>query len=136
MGVALIFIAHDLAVVRHIADRVAVMYLGRIVEIGPKRLLYGAPQHPYTDALLSAVPRPDPGTRTGRVLLEGDLPSPTEKITGCAFAGRCPIVRDRCLVERPLLREVAEGQAAACHFATPQPLAASRRHVLSRVSPD
>jgi peptide/nickel transport system ATP-binding protein/oligopeptide transport system ATP-binding protein len=129
-GVALIFIAHDLAVVRHIADRVAVMYLGQVVEIGPKRQIYSAPQHPYTDALLSAVPRPDPGARTGRVLLEGDLPSPTEIIAGCAFASRCPIVRDRCKIERPLLREVAEAQSAACHFATPQPLAASRRHAI------
>jgi oligopeptide/dipeptide ABC transporter ATP-binding protein len=128
LGVAYVFIAHDLAVVRHIADRVAVMYLGRIVEIGPKRLVYSAPQHPYTYALLSAVPRPDPGARVGRVVLEGDLPSPTEIVPGCAFASRCPIMRDRCRVERPLLREVADGQSAACHFATPLPLAASRRH--------
>eukprot|EP01037_Dinobryon_pediforme_P002119 gene2119-2156_t len=93
-------------------------------------------EHPYTDALLSAVPRPDPGARTGRVLLEGDLPSPTETLIGCAFASRCPIVRDRCRVERPLLREVEPGQSAACHFATPQPLAASRRHLLEGTSPD
>ncbi len=127
-GLAYLFIAHDLAVVRHIADRVAVMYLGRIVEIGPKQGVYAAPQHPYTHALLSAVPRPDPGARQGRVVLEGDLPSPTEITAGCAFATRCPIVRDRCRIERPDLREVADGQRAACHFATPLPLAAARRH--------
>ena len=128
MGVAYIFIAHDLAVVRHSADRVAVMYLGRIVEIGPKQLVYSAPQHPYTHALLSAVPRPDPSARTGRIVLEGDLPATTEIAAGCAFASRCPIVRELCRVERPALREVVTGQSAACHFATPLPLTASRRH--------
>ena len=128
LGVAYLFIAHDLAVVRHIADRVAVMYLGRVVELGPKQAIYAAPQHPYTHALLSAVPRLDLGRGAGRVVLEGDLPSPTEITAGCAFASRCPIARERCRTERPALRAVADGQFAACHFAAPLPLAAARRH--------
>ena len=123
-GLSYLFIAHDLAVVRHIAHRVAVMYLGRIVETGPKDLLYAAPQHPYTHALLSAVPRPEPGRQRRRVVLEGDLPSPASVTEGCAFATRCPLVQARCRTERPALRPVAEGQEAACHYARPLPLAA------------
>jgi oligopeptide/dipeptide ABC transporter ATP-binding protein len=123
-GIAYLFIAHDLAVVRHIADRVAVMYLGRVVEIGPKQGVYTAPQHPYTHALLSAVPQPDPRAHKQRVVLEGDIPSPTRLPSGCAFHTRCPIAQDICSRERPLLREVAPGQMAACHFARPKPLAA------------
>jgi oligopeptide/dipeptide ABC transporter ATP-binding protein len=126
-GLAYLFIAHDLAVVRHIAHRVAVMYLGRIVEIGPKAQLYAAPQHPYTHALLTAVPRPEPGRPRDRVVLEGDLPSPASIIEGCAFASRCPLAQPRCRAERPELRPVAEGQLAACHFARPLPLAGARR---------
>jgi peptide/nickel transport system ATP-binding protein/oligopeptide transport system ATP-binding protein len=124
-GFSYLFIAHDLAVVRHIADRVAVMYLGRIVEIGPKRQIYAAPQHPYTQALLSAVPQPDPDAATRRIVLEGDVPSPTRIPPGCSFHTRCPLARERCRAERPPLREVAEGQFAACYFAAPHPIASS-----------
>jgi peptide/nickel transport system ATP-binding protein/oligopeptide transport system ATP-binding protein len=121
-GFSYLFIAHDLAVVRHIADRVAVMYLGRIAEIGPKRQIYTAPQHPYTQALLSAAPEPDPDMRPKRIILEGDVPSPTRVPSGCSFHTRCPLAQDICSRERPALREVAPGQSAACHFAAPYPI--------------
>ena len=118
-----LFIAHDLAVVRHIADRVMVMYLGRVVEIGPKRQIYTVPQHPYTQALLSAAPEPDPDVRVKRIILEGDVPSATRMPSGCAFHTRCPLVQPICKAQRPELREVAPGQSAACHFAAPNPIA-------------
>jgi peptide/nickel transport system ATP-binding protein/oligopeptide transport system ATP-binding protein len=121
-GFSYLFIAHDLAVVRHIADRVVVMYLGRAVEMGPKQRVYAAPQHPYTQALLSAVPQPDPDAATRRIVLSGDVPSPTRIPSGCSFRTRCPLTRDICAQERPPLREVAAGQYAACHFAQPNPL--------------
>jgi len=124
-GFSCLFIAHDLAVVRHIADRVMVMYLGRVVEIGPKRAIYATPHHPYTQALLSAVPQPDPDAPQRRIVLEGDVPSPTRVPAGCAFHPRCPIAQDICRTERPALREVAPGQSAACHFAAPNPLRAA-----------
>jgi len=126
-GFSFLFIAHDLAVVRHIADRVAVMYLGRIVEIGPKKQIYGAPQHPYTQALLSAAPEPDPERKAKRIILEGDVPSPKRVPPGCSFHTRCPIRQDICSVDRPPLREVAPGQLTACHFAKPLPIPVARK---------
>jgi peptide/nickel transport system ATP-binding protein/oligopeptide transport system ATP-binding protein len=123
-GYSYLFIAHDLAVVRHIADRIVVMYLGRIVEIGEKAQIYGAPQHPYTQALLSAAPDPDPDAPRRRIVLEGDVPSPTAIPSGCSFHPRCPIAQEICSRERPPLAEVAPGQMAACHFARPFPIGA------------
>jgi oligopeptide transport system ATP-binding protein len=99
-----------------------VMYLGRIVEIGPKQQIYSAPQHPYTQALLSAAPEPDPDIKAKRIVLEGDVPSPTRTPPGCSFHTRCPLVQEVCRVVRPALREVAPGQNAACHFARPNPI--------------
>jgi len=101
---------------------VMVMYLGRVVEIGDKRQVYAAPHHPYTQALLSAVPRPDPDAPRRRIVLEGDVPSPTRVPPGCSFHTRCPLVQSVCRVERPALRDVAPGQKAACHFAVPNPI--------------
>jgi oligopeptide/dipeptide ABC transporter ATP-binding protein len=114
-----LFIAHDLAVVRHIADRVAVMYLGKIVETAPAAALYAGPRHPYTRALLSAVPIPDPAARPQRIVLPGDPPSPARPPAGCAFHPRCPHPRkdERCRAEAPALRAVSSGHAAACHYA-------------------
>jgi oligopeptide/dipeptide ABC transporter ATP-binding protein len=125
-GFSYLFIAHDLAVVRHIADRVAVMYLGRIVEIGTKAQVYEAPHHPYTEALLSAAPQPDPDARRNRIILQGDVPSPSNVPSGCAFRTRCPLAQEICARERPELREVAPGLSAACHFAAPRPIAAAK----------
>ena len=115
-GMSYIFIAHDLAVVKHISDRVAVMYLGRIVELADKSTLFADPRHPYTQALMAAVPRPEPIDRRQPVLLEGDVPSPAAPPPGCTFHTRCPHVQERCRREVPALRSVA-GREAACHFA-------------------
>ena len=124
-GFAYLFIAHDLAVVRHIADRVMVMYLGRVMEIGPKDSVYGGPHHPYTQALLSAVPEPDPDAPRRRIILRGDVPSPSAVHQGCAFSTRCPIAREICHRVRPPLAPVAKDHAVSCHFAAPNPIPAT-----------
>ncbi len=111
-----LFIAHDLSVVKHISDRVGVMYLGRMAEIGPKKLIYNNPLHPYTKALLSSVPVPDIEKRREKIKLKGELPSPSNPPTGCAFHTRCPEAHERCKVERPELVHQHDGQFVACHL--------------------
>ncbi len=116
-GLAYVFISHDLRVVQHLTDRIAVMYLGRVVESARSEDLYATPQHPYTEALLSAVPVPDPTRRRERIALRGDVPSPIDPPSGCPFHPRCPRAVERCTTERPELREVAPGHVTACHLA-------------------
>jgi len=116
-GIAYLFVAHDLAVVKHISRRILVMYLGRIVESGESKSLCRTPKHPYTQALLSAVPVVDPDSKRQRVLLGGDVPSPIHPPTGCPFHPRCPVAEARCKTEVPPLREIEPGRHAACHLA-------------------
>ncbi len=117
-GLTYLFISHDLSMVRHLATRVAVMYLGRLVELGDAETLYMAPKHPYTQALLSAVPHPDPAQagNIDRVILEGDVPSPANPPPGCTFSTRCPRAQAKCKKDSPEWREIGEGHFAACHF--------------------
>ena len=115
-GIAYVLIAHDLAVVQHVSDRIAVMYLGKIVEMSSADRVVMGPKHPYTEALLSAVPVPDPTVKKKRMILTGDVPSPVNPPSGCRFHTRCPYKEERCVAEEPPMREIAAGHFAACHF--------------------
>jgi peptide/nickel transport system ATP-binding protein len=116
-GLTIIFIAHDLAVVKNVSDRVAVMYLGKICEVAPSDALYKDPAHPYTDALLKSIPVPDPNVRPdAERAIEGELPSPLFPPSGCRFRTRCPLAQERCTVEEPQLRDLGGGHFVACHF--------------------
>ena len=117
MGLTYLFVAHDLSVVEHISDRVAVMYLGKIAELAASETLYREPKHPYTVSLLSAIPVPDPGRKKHRIVLKGDVPSPARPPSGCRFHPRCYMAREICSQHEPLLREVRPGHWSACHFA-------------------
>jgi oligopeptide/dipeptide ABC transporter ATP-binding protein len=116
-GISFLFVAHDLSVVEHISDRVAVMYLGRIVELANAEVLYRDPRHPYTEALLSAIPASHPKLKRERIVLSGDVPNPANPPSGCHFHPRCRYARDICRTEAPPLRQVDPGHVAACHFA-------------------
>jgi peptide/nickel transport system ATP-binding protein len=118
-GLALLFISHDLAIVEHMTHRVAVMYLGKIVEMAGRQQIFTAPKHPYTKALLSAVPVPEPGAARNPTILKGDVPSPIHPPSGCRFHTRCPVAFDRCRIEEPELRLAGEGQWVACHLEAP-----------------
>jgi oligopeptide/dipeptide ABC transporter ATP-binding protein len=116
-GLTFLFISHDLSVVRHISDRVMVMYLGKVVEIADKKDLFDSPLHPYTRALLSSIPVPNPALKRERVILKGDVPSPINPPTGCRFHTRCPFATDKCKAEEPALRELGANHLVSCHYA-------------------
>jgi oligopeptide/dipeptide ABC transporter ATP-binding protein len=111
-----LFVSHDLAVVEHISDRVAIMYLGKIVEIAPGQSIYSKPRHPYTQALLSAIPIPDPKSAAQRTILQGDIPNPANPPSGCTFRTRCPHAMKVCRQEIPEMTEVSQAHYAACHL--------------------
>ncbi len=117
LGLSYLFIAHDLAVVEHLSDRVAVMYVGKVVEVAETRALFQKPLMPYTEALLSSVPIPDPNRKAGRIVLKGEVPNPANPPSGCYFHPRCPYATERCVQEAPPLREIVPGRFAACHYA-------------------
>ena len=124
-GLSYLFVSHDLAVVEHIGHRIAVMYLGRIVELAPRDRIFAQPQHPYTEALMAAAPIADPRARSARLVIEGDVPSPMNPPPGCHFHTRCPYAEARCKVEDPPLQEIAPGHVVACHLRTPAKLASA-----------
>jgi len=124
-GLTMVFIAHDLAVVKNVSDRVAVMYLGKLVEVSGSDDLYRAAAHPYTEALLASIPEPDPDQHTEHAGLTGELPSPLDPPSGCRFRTRCPYAQERCATEEPLLREIAPGHRVACHFPLVSPTEAT-----------
>nr|WP_238361889.1 oligopeptide/dipeptide ABC transporter ATP-binding protein [Actinopolymorpha pittospori] len=118
LGITYLFIAHDLSIVEYISDRVAVMYLGRIVELAETDQLFAVPRHPYTETLLSAVPQPDPEVKRERIVPKGEVPSPTNRATGCLFSPRCHYATELCRTETPALEEIADGHYSACHYAS------------------
>jgi len=124
-GLAYLFVSHDLAVVEHIGHRIAVMYLGRIVELSTRDRIFGQPLHPYTEALMAAAPIADPRSKRDRLVIEGDVPSPMNPPPGCHFHTRCPYALARCKVEDPPLLQIAPGHVVACHLRTPETLAAT-----------
>ncbi|HXJ59145.1 MAG TPA: dipeptide ABC transporter ATP-binding protein [Verrucomicrobiae bacterium] len=134
-GIAYLFVAHDLAVVEHISRRILVMYLGRIVEAGPAKTVCRSPQHPYTQALLSAVPVVDPDSKRKRILLKGDVPSPIHPPAGCPFHPRCPVAEPRCQTETPPLRETQPGRWTACHLVKAENELRAETHRRDSLSP-
>ena len=122
-GLSYLFVSHDLAVAEHIGHRIAVMYLGRIVELAPRERIFAQPQHPYTEALMAAAPIAAPKARSARLVIEGDVPSPINPPPGCHFHTRCPYAEARCRVDAPPLQEIAPGHVVACHLRQPTPLA-------------
>ncbi|ASK62331.1 peptide ABC transporter substrate-binding protein [Virgibacillus phasianinus] len=116
LGLTYLFISHDLSVMEHISDRVGVMYLGELVELAGKDMIYDHPKHPYTQALLSSIPIPDPTVKRERIILKGDIPSPANPPSGCRFHTRCPYAMEKCMTEKPRLKRVADGQLVACHL--------------------
>src|SRR5262249_50100617 len=116
LGLTYLFISHAIPVIEHISTRIGVMYLGKLVEIGTTRQICLSPKHPYTQALLRAVPIPDPAARKSRIVLRGDVPTPLDPPSGCRFHNRCPVAVDRCKIEEPLLRKLDDARDVACHL--------------------